>query len=166
MLSCQMSRGDIFSSVVSAMSDPFRCLEESGCCVSAKALGDIWSGSVLIEFRCRGSSDESESGSVRLLLLRCFVSYLFRRLWRSWKRIAKTSPLCSLLVFHPSLLGSDLVVVLSCDVSVAYQDARASGDTALSSPCWVQLATMTRVGFPGFYAGRGFDPAGGAPGGG
>ncbi|KZV38663.1 hypothetical protein F511_36110 [Dorcoceras hygrometricum] len=36
----------------------------------------------------RGSSDESESGSVGLLLLRRFVLYPFVRLWRSWKRIA------------------------------------------------------------------------------
>ncbi|KZV58497.1 hypothetical protein F511_11957 [Dorcoceras hygrometricum] len=54
-----------------------------------------------------GSSDESESGSVGLLLLRRFVSYPFRRLWRSWKRIAKTSRFFSLLAFHPSLLGSE-----------------------------------------------------------
>ncbi|KZV22411.1 hypothetical protein F511_20860 [Dorcoceras hygrometricum] len=64
-------------------------------------------------------------------------------------------------------------------------DARASGDTALSSPCWDLLATMRLVvnyhsswarqrqvelfvasGNPGFTAGRGFNPAGGAPGGG
>ncbi|KZV24352.1 hypothetical protein F511_38395 [Dorcoceras hygrometricum] len=62
-------------------------------------------------------------------------------------------------------------------VAQRFEDARASGNTALSSPCWVQLATMVRVvnyhsnelvtaGFPGFSAGRGFDPAGGAPGGG
>ncbi|KZV19105.1 formin-like protein 20 [Dorcoceras hygrometricum] len=99
--------------------------------------------------------------------------------------------------------------------SIDHQDARASGNTALSSPCWVLLATMRRVvnyhsawarqqqvelfdasdirpsavirclmhsicilsyAFPlaisvalrnpGFTAGRGFNPAGGAPGGG
>ncbi|KZV31463.1 hypothetical protein F511_36416 [Dorcoceras hygrometricum] len=61
------------------------------------------------------SSDESESGSVGLLLLRRFVSYPFRRQRRSCKRITETSPFSS---------------------------------------------------FPGFTAGRGFDPAGGAPGGG
>ncbi|KZV28106.1 hypothetical protein F511_17257 [Dorcoceras hygrometricum] len=61
------------------------------------------------------SSDESESGSVGLLLLRRFVSYPFRRQRRSWKRITETSPFSS---------------------------------------------------FPGFTAGRGFDPAGGTPGGG
>ncbi|KZV47848.1 protein ABERRANT POLLEN TRANSMISSION 1 [Dorcoceras hygrometricum] len=38
-------------------------------------------------------SDESESGSVGLLLLRRFVSYPFRRQRSSWKRIAETSPL-------------------------------------------------------------------------
>ncbi|KZV22680.1 hypothetical protein F511_42197 [Dorcoceras hygrometricum] len=43
------------------------------------------------------SSDESESGSVGLLLLRHFVSYPFRRQRRSWKRIAETSPFSSLL---------------------------------------------------------------------
>ncbi|KZV16659.1 hypothetical protein F511_42945 [Dorcoceras hygrometricum] len=70
-------------------------------------------------------------------------------------------------------------------VDVNCYDARASGNTALSSPCWVLLATMRRVvnyhsswarqrqvelfgasGNPGFIAGRGFNPAGGAPGGG
>ncbi|KZV19621.1 hypothetical protein F511_10524 [Dorcoceras hygrometricum] len=64
-------------------------------------------------------------------------------------------------------------------------DARASGDAALSSPCWDLLATMRRVvnyhsswarqrkvelfdasGNPGFTAGRGFNPAGGTPRGG
>ncbi|KZV27993.1 hypothetical protein F511_27319 [Dorcoceras hygrometricum] len=90
---------------------------------------------------------------------------------------------------------------LSYCAVVSYQDARASGDTALSSPCWDLLATMHRVvnyhsswarqrcspywgltpcpsgawfvslfvlfsGNPGFTAGRGFNPAGGAPGGG
>ncbi|KZV49954.1 hypothetical protein F511_04262 [Dorcoceras hygrometricum] len=74
------------------------------------------------------------------------------------------------------------------DVAPTYRnavDARASGDTALSSPCWDLLATMRRVvnyhsswvrqrqvelfdvsGNPGFTAGHGFNPAGGAPGGG
>ncbi|KZV26569.1 splicing factor 3B subunit 1 [Dorcoceras hygrometricum] len=66
------------------------------------------------------SSDESESGSVGLLLLRRFVSYPFIRQRRSWKRISETSPF-PILAF------------------------------------W---------GFPGFTAGRGFDPAGGAPDGG
>ncbi|KZV24471.1 hypothetical protein F511_19102 [Dorcoceras hygrometricum] len=72
------------------------------------------------------------------------------------------------------------------------EDARASGDTALSSPCWDLLATMCRVvnyhsswarqrqvelfdafgiwvlcqGNQGFTVGRGFNLAGGAPGGG
>ncbi|KZV30505.1 hypothetical protein F511_24512 [Dorcoceras hygrometricum] len=80
--------------------------------------------------------------------------------------------------------------VIAVDFSCC--DARASGDTALSSPCWDMLATMRRVvnyhsswarqrqvelfdasgiwvlcqGNPGFIAGRGFNPAGGAPGGG
>ncbi|KZV44309.1 hypothetical protein F511_38669 [Dorcoceras hygrometricum] len=94
-------------------------------------------------------------------------------------------------------------------VLFTYHDARASGNTTLSSPCWDLLATMRRVvnyhsswarqrqvellmrlflsvpgfdpmslwglvvflvvlfsGKPGFTAGRGFSPAGGAPGGG
>ncbi|KZV38948.1 hypothetical protein F511_41376 [Dorcoceras hygrometricum] len=77
-------------------------------------------------------------------------------------------------------------------VAQKFKDARASGNTALSSPCWDLLATMRRVanyhsswarqrqvelfdasgiwmecqGNPGFTAGRGFNPAGGAPGGG
>ncbi|KZV41514.1 hypothetical protein F511_34775 [Dorcoceras hygrometricum] len=34
---------------------------------------------------------------------------------------------------------------LSYCAIVSYQDARASGDTALSSPCWDLLATMCRV---------------------
>ncbi|KZV39456.1 Lysine-specific demethylase 5B [Dorcoceras hygrometricum] len=62
------------------------------------------------------------------------------------------------------------------------EDARASGDTALSSPCWDMLATMRRVvnyhsswarqgqvelfDASGYPAGRGADPARGAPGGG
>ncbi|KZV14736.1 hypothetical protein F511_41196 [Dorcoceras hygrometricum] len=36
-----------------------------------------------------GSSNESKSGSIGLLLLRRFVSYPFRRQRRSWKRIAR-----------------------------------------------------------------------------
>ncbi|KZV48381.1 hypothetical protein F511_30144 [Dorcoceras hygrometricum] len=63
-------------------------------------------------------------------------------------------------------------------------DARASGNTALSCPCWDLLALMRRVvnyqsswvgqrqvelfdasGFPGYSAGRGVGPTGGAPGG-
>ncbi|KZV38792.1 hypothetical protein F511_19842 [Dorcoceras hygrometricum] len=75
-------------------------------------------------------------------------------------------------------------ILLYCAV-VSYQDTRESGNTALSSPCWDLLATMRRVvnyhsswarqqqvelfdasGNSGFTAGRGFSPAGGAPGGG
>ncbi|KZV52222.1 hypothetical protein F511_07177 [Dorcoceras hygrometricum] len=63
-----------------------------------------------------GISDESKSGSVGLLLLRRFISYPFRRLWRSWKRIAKTSHFHIQLAFHRSLLGIALVgsVTPSC----------------------------------------------------
>ncbi|KZV16411.1 hypothetical protein F511_04551 [Dorcoceras hygrometricum] len=83
------------------------------------------------------------------------------------------------VLYHAALY---LVVLLLFD---SYQYARASGDTALSSPCWDLLATMRRVvnyhsswarqrqvelfdasGNPGFTAGRDFNPAGGAPGGG
>ncbi|KZV44993.1 hypothetical protein F511_28898 [Dorcoceras hygrometricum] len=67
------------------------------------------------------------------------------------------------------------------------EDARASGDTSISSPCWDLLATMRRVvnyhsswarqrqvelfnasgiRVSGYPAGRGADPARGAPGGG
>ncbi|KZV22284.1 hypothetical protein F511_28305 [Dorcoceras hygrometricum] len=35
--------------------------------------------------------------------------------------------------------------VFRCIAVVSYQDARASGNTALSSPCWDLLATMRRV---------------------
>ncbi|KZV54286.1 TMV resistance protein N-like [Dorcoceras hygrometricum] len=35
--------------------------------------------------------------------------------------------------------------VSRCIAVVSYQDARASGNTALSSPCWVLLATMRLV---------------------
>ncbi|KZV50173.1 hypothetical protein F511_20295 [Dorcoceras hygrometricum] len=120
--------------------------------------------------------------SVGLLSLRRFVSYPSLMQRRSWKRITETSPLFSLLASDPSLLG----LVSCCIVAVvSYQDARASGNTALSSPCWDLLATMRRVvnyhsswarqqqvelfdasGNPGFTAGRGFNPADGAPGGG
>ncbi|KZV28627.1 hypothetical protein F511_37637 [Dorcoceras hygrometricum] len=48
-------------------------------------------------------------------------------------------------------------VMLCVGIEVA-DDARASGDIALSSPCWDRN--------PGFTAGRGFNPDGGAPGGG
>ncbi|KZV53080.1 hypothetical protein F511_15827 [Dorcoceras hygrometricum] len=59
----------------------------------------------------------------------------------------------------------------------SYQDARTSGNTALSSPCWSvnphassgylpQFIGWAIAGFPGFAAGRGYDPTGGAPGGG
>ncbi|KZV33325.1 hypothetical protein F511_41497 [Dorcoceras hygrometricum] len=62
------------------------------------AIADIIGGSV-------SHSDESESGSVGLLLLRRFVSYPFRRKRRSWKRIAETSPFSSLLASYPSFCG-------------------------------------------------------------
>ncbi|KZV42591.1 hypothetical protein F511_29654 [Dorcoceras hygrometricum] len=75
------------------------------------------------------SSDESESGSVGLLLLRCFVSYPFIRQRISWKRIERQLP------------------CVSVSISVRFR--------ILS--CW---------GFLGLTVGRGFDPAGGAPGGG
>ncbi|KZV37680.1 hypothetical protein F511_19539 [Dorcoceras hygrometricum] len=42
---------------------------------------------------------------------------------------------------------------------------RASGNTALSSPCW-DRSHHAPSGNPGSTAGRGFNPAGGAPGGG
>ncbi|KZV40147.1 hypothetical protein F511_39245 [Dorcoceras hygrometricum] len=67
-------------------------------------------------------------------------------------------------------------------VAQKYKDVRASGNTALSSSLLGLLATMRRVvnyhsswtrqrqvelfdesGNPGFTAGRGFNPAGGAP---
>ncbi|KZV55004.1 hypothetical protein F511_32743 [Dorcoceras hygrometricum] len=60
-------------------------------------------------------------------------------------------------------------------LGVTFSDARASGNTALSSPCWDLLAICaewltTTVhglgnGFPGYSAGRGVGPTGGAPGG-
>ncbi|KZV44581.1 histone-lysine N-methyltransferase ATXR3 [Dorcoceras hygrometricum] len=54
--------------------------------------------------------------------------------------------------------------VLICE----YQDAvRGRADNSCtSSPCWDLLATMSGVGYHGYSAGRGVDPAGGAPGGG
>ncbi|KZV52875.1 hypothetical protein F511_15024 [Dorcoceras hygrometricum] len=81
-------------------------------------------------------------------------------------------------------LVADLMTLLFSFLGTFVVDARASGNTALSSPCWDLLATMRRVvnyhsswarqrqvelfvasGNPGFTAGRGFNPAGGAPGG-
>ncbi|KZV16900.1 hypothetical protein F511_35310 [Dorcoceras hygrometricum] len=74
-------------------------------------------------------------------------------------------------------VGTPFVVIVAQNI----EDTRASGNTALSSPCWDLLATMRRVvnyhsswvgshhapsGNPGFTAGRGFNPAGGASGGG
>ncbi|KZV41810.1 hypothetical protein F511_31673 [Dorcoceras hygrometricum] len=91
------------------------------------------------------------------------------------------------------VLGTDVNAgQLSCSdrccvrsVFPAFSGCKASGNTALSSPCWDLLATMHRVvnyhsswarqrqvelfdasGNPGFTAGRGFNPAGGALGGG
>ncbi|KZV17280.1 hypothetical protein F511_27532 [Dorcoceras hygrometricum] len=43
------------------------------------------------------------------------------------------------------LLRSAVVAMSCCCYFVSYQDARASGDTALSSPCWDLLALMRRV---------------------
>ncbi|KZV49390.1 hypothetical protein F511_38040 [Dorcoceras hygrometricum] len=87
-------------------------------------------------------------------------------------------------------LGTPFVVIVAQNI----EDARASGNTALSSPCWDLLALMRRVvnyhnscvgqclrllsrssciasafylcWFPGYSAGRGVGPAGGTPGGG
>ncbi|KZV31041.1 hypothetical protein F511_14981 [Dorcoceras hygrometricum] len=81
--------------------------------------------------------------TVGLLSLSRFVSYPSLRQQRSWKRIEETSPSFSLLASYPSLLGH--CFVSRCIAVVSYQDARASGNTALSSPCWVLLATMRRV---------------------
>ncbi|KZV41300.1 hypothetical protein F511_40569 [Dorcoceras hygrometricum] len=55
-----------------------------------------------------------------------------------------------------------LVVVTVAQI----KDARASGDIALSSPCWDLLDLMRRVvNYQSYPAGRGANPAGGAPGG-
>ncbi|KZV37030.1 hypothetical protein F511_11976 [Dorcoceras hygrometricum] len=61
---------------------------------------------------------------------------------------------------------SDLIVAAVCGnySSEAGVDVRASGNTALSSPCW-SVSPHALSGFPGYSAGHGFDPAGGAPGG-
>ncbi|KZV28713.1 abc transporter [Dorcoceras hygrometricum] len=83
---------------------------------------------------------------------------------------------CNICVGIESL---GLVIVVT--VAQKYKDARESGNTALSSPCWDLLAAMRRVvnyhsswarqqqvelfdasGNSGFTAGRGFNPAGGA----
>ncbi|KZV47423.1 hypothetical protein F511_21011 [Dorcoceras hygrometricum] len=93
--------------------------------------------------------------------------------------------------FQTRFLGTPFVVIVAQNI----EDARASGDTALSSPCWDLLALMCRVvnyhsswvgqrqvdlfdaygirmwckddrGFPGYSTGRGVGPAGGVPGGG
>ncbi|KZV27060.1 hypothetical protein F511_23956 [Dorcoceras hygrometricum] len=65
-----------------------------------------------------------------------------------------------------------------CEIAgcVNGRDVRASGNTALSPPCWDLLALMHRVvnyhstsvgndRYPRFTAGHGFNPAGGSPGG-
>ncbi|KZV45003.1 protein LIGHT-DEPENDENT SHORT HYPOCOTYLS 10-like [Dorcoceras hygrometricum] len=50
-------------------------------------------------------------------------------------------------------------------VVAQFRDVRASGNTALSSPCW-DRSHHDSSGNPGFTVGRGYNPAGGAPGGG
>ncbi|KZV34407.1 hypothetical protein F511_33774 [Dorcoceras hygrometricum] len=97
------------------------------------------------EFGTNGISSTRRSEQVRSRRWRhggAAVEAAAVRQRRSWKRITETSPLCSLLASYPSLLG----LVYCCIVAVvSYQDARASGNTALSSPCWDLLATMRRV---------------------
>ncbi|KZV38137.1 OSBP(oxysterol binding protein)-related protein 1D isoform 1 [Dorcoceras hygrometricum] len=52
----------------------------------------------------------------------------------------------SLILVHVCCTVLKCHCFVSCCISVvSYQDARASGNTALSSPCWVLLATMRRV---------------------
>ncbi|KZV42422.1 L-type lectin-domain containing receptor kinase IX.1-like [Dorcoceras hygrometricum] len=137
-----------------------------------------------------------DRGSVGLLSRSSFILYQY---WRLWLASCGARSCCPVPVLRSSGVGIEslgLVFVVTvaqkykpcsllyCAV-VSYQDARASGNTALSSPCWDLLATMRRVvnyhsswarqqqvelfdasGNLGFTAGRGFNPAGGAPGGG
>ncbi|KZV46576.1 hypothetical protein F511_38917 [Dorcoceras hygrometricum] len=98
--------------------------------------------------------------------------------------VAQEVKLLCLCIHAFPILHSYSVAAIACIAVVSYQDARASGNTALSSPYWDLLATMRRVvnyhsswarqrqvelfdasGNPGFTAVRGFNPAGGAPGG-
>ncbi|KZV19996.1 hypothetical protein F511_26307 [Dorcoceras hygrometricum] len=52
-------------------------------------------------------------------------------------------PACAYMHLH--LIPALFPLFRCCTCSVSYQDARASGDTALSSPCWVMLAPMRGV---------------------
>ncbi|KZV50932.1 hypothetical protein F511_06818 [Dorcoceras hygrometricum] len=58
---------------------------------------------------------------------------------------------------------SFVVIVAQKTEDVCLEDERVLPSP--SSPCCDLLATMSGVGFPGYSAGRGVDPAGGAPGG-
>ncbi|KZV45285.1 hypothetical protein F511_06803 [Dorcoceras hygrometricum] len=150
-----------------------------------------------------------------------YLAKYFPRLCSSLRTLGRTSFLSD-EIFVPSL-GLSFHLVSCIAVVDSYQDARASGNTALSSPCWDRyppcaewLTTTVHgrgndmlsclmhlvfgccitasgslphcehtpwplllqilgavleflssiVGNPGFTAGRGFNPAGGAPGGG
>ncbi|KZV17119.1 hypothetical protein F511_19592 [Dorcoceras hygrometricum] len=48
-------------------------------------------------------------------------------------------------LLHTRIFHSAVAAMPCCCCSVSYQDARASGNTALSSPCWDRLAAMRRV---------------------
>ncbi|KZV18738.1 hypothetical protein F511_32177 [Dorcoceras hygrometricum] len=70
----------------------------------AQVFGNAWEGPVggpalFLRLPAVNSSDGRESGSTGLFPRR-FFSYLFRRLWVSWKKIVKEASLCSLLAFE------------------------------------------------------------------
>ncbi|KZV58701.1 hypothetical protein F511_29213 [Dorcoceras hygrometricum] len=100
------------------------------------------------------SAKESRRGVSGQMLGLCDVIYLFsgnsRRFWSSFSTfevaLDSSRELFLSIPFLEAVVGeSEIAKLLSSAVCCVIEVARASGNTALSSPCWDLLATMCRV---------------------
>ncbi|KZV49970.1 splicing factor 3B subunit 1-like [Dorcoceras hygrometricum] len=84
-----------------------------------------------------------DRGSVGLLSRSSFILY---QSWMLWLASCGARSCCPVPVLHSSGVGIEsLGLVFVVTIAQKYKDARASGNTALSSPCWDLLAAMRRV---------------------
>ncbi|KZV34475.1 hypothetical protein F511_27205 [Dorcoceras hygrometricum] len=101
----------------------------------------------------------------RYCLLLPFVPYLSNPRTLFSRELFRRFPVVPVVVLARARLLPESSGFLAGLVVAQFKYVRASDNTALSSPCW-DRSHHEPSGNPGSTAGRGFNPAGGSPGGG